>query len=64
MESMSQEPDYESMSGFEQIKSGLEDSIAHARGQLSLRTTVALKPHPLDSAPRCGSDSAEAPDEP
>ncbi len=36
--------DYEKMSLFEQLKSGLEDSIAHTRGELTLtRAKLKLK---------------------
>ncbi len=49
---MSRAPDYENMSVFEQIKSGLQDSLAHARGQLSLRTTVLPAPPPAASPRR------------
>ncbi|HZL37688.1 MAG TPA: hypothetical protein VFC78_20390 [Tepidisphaeraceae bacterium] len=38
--------DYEKMSAFEQIKGGLQDGIAHARGELTLNTTVLPKPAP------------------
>lgn len=37
---------YEKMSLFEQIKGGLEDSIAYSRGQLSLVTTTLPAPPP------------------
>ena len=43
---MHQTPDYEKMSVFEQIKAGLEDSIAYSRGELSLRTTELPAPPP------------------
>lgn len=39
------------MSVFEQIKAGLEDSIAHSRGELSLATTELPAPPPR-TAPR------------
>ena len=41
---------YEKMSVFEQIRAGLEDSIAHTRGKLSLKTTVLPAPPPQASA--------------
>src|SRR5207249_4344767 len=37
---MSQENDYESMSVAEQIRTGLQQSIAQSKGQLNLRTTT------------------------
>lgn len=37
---------YERMSVFEQIRAGLEDSIAYSKGQLSLKTTVLPAPPP------------------
>ncbi len=36
----------EGLSVFEQIKQGLEQSIAHARGELTLKTTVLATPAP------------------
>ncbi len=44
--------DYEKMSVFEQIQEGLTDSLAHARGELSLRTTVLPSPAPALSKSR------------
>lgn len=41
--------DYENMSAAEQIRAGLEDGIAHARGQLNLRTTTLPAPPPAVS---------------
>lgn len=38
------------MSVFEQIKAGLEDSIAHSRGELSLKTTTLPLPPPKAEA--------------
>ena len=38
--------DYENMSPAELIRAGLEDGIAHARGQLNLRTTTLPAPPP------------------
>ncbi len=38
--------DYEKMSVFEQIRQGLTESIAHARGELTLRTTTLPAPAP------------------
>ncbi len=49
---MSRAPDYENMSVFEQIQSGLQDSLANARGQLNLRTTVLPAPPPPASPRR------------
>ncbi len=40
------EKDYESMSVAEQIKAGLEDSLAYTRGELTLKTTVLPEPPP------------------
>jgi hypothetical protein len=37
---MKDDADYERMSVFEQIKAGLEQSIAFSRGELSLKTTT------------------------
>ena len=37
---------YENMSVFEQLKAGLEDSIAFSRGELSLKTTELPAPPP------------------
>lgn len=38
--------DYETMSVFEQLQAGLEDSIAHAKGQITLKTTTLPAPPP------------------
>jgi len=43
---------YEELSVFQQIMQGLEDGIAHSRGQLSLRTTTLPAPPPPASARR------------
>ncbi len=43
---MSSRIDYEKMSVFEQIRQGLRESIAHARGELTLRTTTLPAPAP------------------
>ena len=43
---MPQTPDFENLSVFQQIKHGLEDSLAHSRGQLNLRTTILPAPPP------------------
>lgn len=43
---MKKEPDYEKMSLADQIREGLKDSIAHARGELSLKTTTLAAPAP------------------
>ena len=44
--------DYEKMTPFEQIQQGLHDGIAHARGRLSLRTTVLPAGPPAASPKR------------
>lgn len=41
-----QQPEYESMSVFEQIRAGLGDGLAQARGELTLRTTQLPAPAP------------------
>jgi putative transcriptional regulator len=41
---------YKTMSVFERIKSGLEDSIAYSRGELSLKTTTLPLPPPKAEA--------------
>ena len=41
---------YKTMSVFEQIKGGLEDSIAYSRGELSLKTTTLPLPPPKAEA--------------
>ena len=38
--------DYEKMSAFNQIKSGLQEAISHARGEMNLRTTTLPAPPP------------------
>jgi putative transcriptional regulator len=43
---MTNKPDYETMSVFEQIREGLKEGIAHARGELTLRTTTLPAPAP------------------
>ena len=43
---MKKEPDYEKMTLAEQLREGLKDSIAHARGELSLKTTTLPAPAP------------------
>jgi len=43
---MSKTKNYEHLSVFEQIKQGLEESIAHSRGELSLKTTELPVPPP------------------
>lgn len=42
----------EKASFFERLKSGLEASIGHSRGQLNLRTTILPKPPPAASPTR------------
>ncbi len=46
------QPDYESMSVFEQVLDGLKDGISHARGEISLRTTELPAAAPLLSKAR------------
>ena len=41
---MKREPNYEKMSVAQQIRQGLQKSIAHARGELTLRTTTLPAP--------------------
>lgn len=41
---------FEQMSVFEQLKTGLQESIAHAKGELTLRTTTLPLPPPAISA--------------
>ena len=41
---------HEKMSVFEQLKSGLEDSVAYSKGELSLKTTELPFPPPAVSA--------------
>ena len=44
--------DYEKMSVFEQVMDALNEGIAHARGELTLRTTVVPAPAPRLSSKR------------
>ena len=44
--------DYEKLSFFEQVKLGLEQSIAYSRGELNLRTTTLPLPPPPASPRR------------
>ena len=44
--------DYEDLSVFEQIRQGLEEGIAHARGDLTLKTTTLPAPAPRLSKTR------------
>jgi hypothetical protein len=37
----------ESTSFFERLKKGMEESIAHSRGELTLKTTTLPQPPPL-----------------
>jgi len=47
---MPEKEEYEKMSVFEQIKNGLEQSIAYSRGELSLRTTtLSIAPPPASA---------------
>jgi putative transcriptional regulator len=41
---------YKTMSVFERIKAGMEDSIAYSRGELSLKTTTLPLPPPKAAA--------------
>jgi putative transcriptional regulator len=43
---MKDDTDYESMSVFEQIKTGLAQALAHGRGELTLKTTTLPPPPP------------------
>ena len=43
---MKRERDHESMSVFEQVMEGLNEGIAHARGELTLKTTTLPAPAP------------------
>jgi putative transcriptional regulator len=52
---MSRQPDYEKMTVAEQIRAGLQDAIAHARGELSLKTTTLIAPAPRLSGRRVAS---------
>ncbi|MFA6043769.1 MAG: helix-turn-helix domain-containing protein [Phycisphaerales bacterium] len=49
---MKKEPDYEKLSVFEQLIEGLKDSVAHARGELNLKTTTLPAPAPALSKKR------------
>lgn len=49
---MSGKLDYEKMSVFEQARQGLTEAIAHARGELTLRTTTLPAPAPKMSRAR------------
>jgi len=44
--------DYENLTVFEQIKLGLQDTLANVRGRLTLRTTTLPAPPPAVSAKR------------
>lgn len=48
----SKQPDYENMSVFEQVQQGLKDGIAHARGEMTLKTTTLPAPAPALSKKR------------
>lgn len=43
---MSGKIDYEKLSVFEQVRQGLKEGIAHARGELTLKTTTLPAPAP------------------
>ncbi len=49
---MSSRINYEKMSVFEQLRQGLKESIAHGRGELTLRTTTLPAPAPRLSKTR------------
>lgn len=49
---MGRESEVEKMSVFEQIREGLKEGIAHARGELTLRTTMLPAPAPKLSRAR------------
>jgi putative transcriptional regulator len=49
---MKREPDYEKMSVYEQVSEGLKQGIAHARGELTLKTTTLPAPAPRLSKTR------------
>jgi putative transcriptional regulator len=44
--------DYERMSVFEQVMEALEEGVAHARGELTLKTTIVPAPAPRLSSKR------------
>jgi putative transcriptional regulator len=52
---MAETEKYEKASVFEQIKQGLEQSLANVRGELTLRTTVLVSPPPSASPMRVRS---------
>jgi putative transcriptional regulator len=49
---MKDSTDYENMSVFDQLMTGLEQSLAHGRGELSLKTTTLPLPPPAASPAR------------
>lgn len=49
---MKKRPDYEKMSVYEQLLEGLSESVAHARGELTLKTTTLPAPAPTLSKTR------------
>jgi hypothetical protein len=49
---MKTEIDYDNMGVFEQVKTGLEQVLAHGRGELSLKTTTLPAPPPPPPASR------------
>lgn len=49
---MKRERDYENMSVFEQVSEGLKQSISHARGEMTLKTTTLPAPAPTLSKSR------------
>ena len=49
---MKKQPDYEKMSVYEQMLEGLTEGVAHARGELTLKTTTLPAPAPTLSKAR------------
>jgi putative transcriptional regulator len=49
---MKKQPDYEKMSVYEQMLEGLTEGVAHARGELTLKTTTLPAPAPKLSKAR------------
>lgn len=49
---MTRQPEYDNMTVFEQVLTGLKQGIAHARGQITLKTTVVIAPAPRLSKTR------------
>lgn len=57
---MSRTTHSDNLSVFDQIREGLEQSIAYARGEINLRTTVLPKPAPVLSKTRVASIRTKA----